>query len=283
MSATVHRDTVTKNTLCIAATGGESRIRTLYVTIPVGIICSLHLPTVVQGNRAVTGCGCGGWAESDMMEFFKYPLFLSREKGEEILAKTKFFYAHAQSYHPILRRFSRERGIIGFRDIFKISTGLSDPFRCEYQYLCVWKNELAELSANVLSEMDHITKAVITSGEMSGIDELPVTGGTFYCATKHEVSREFIKTDLVDGSEDMIGPERNLEDESNLIQKILDPSNSDKNITSKRDLITVNAALALSAAMDIDFAELMNMVKKDIADGNALRKFEEIKSNAVLI
>jgi anthranilate phosphoribosyltransferase len=278
-----HSQKIKKNSLCVAATGGENKIRTLYVTIPVGIICSLYLPTVVQGNRAVTGCGCGGFAESDMMEFFQYPLFLPREKGEDMLSATNFFYAHAQAYHPILRRFARERGVIGFKDIYKIATGLSDPFRCEYQYLCVWDQKLAEISARVFSGLDHTTKAIVTSGDMFGVDELPITGGPFFVAEKQKVVRKEIRTGVKVEDISNLGEEETISEEALSIEKILNPKNTDRKILDKRNLVKVNTALALSTAMDKSFDELMRMIENDINSEKALKKFEEIKKNALVI
>lgn len=224
MSANEHSNAKKENSLCIAATGGEKIIRTLYVTIPVGIICSLFIPTIVQGNRAVTGCGCGGFAESDMMECLEYPLYLTREQGEkQLLSSTNFYYAHAQTYHPILRRFARERGVIGFRDIFKIAACLSDPFRCEYQYLCVWKNELVEISAKIFSKQNHIKKAVVSSGEFIGYDEFPVAGGNLVMAKNNEINEYELTTNIKENDLDLLGPENDMREESESIRKILDP------------------------------------------------------------
>lgn len=281
MLASEHSPEVRKNSLCIAATGGEKKIRTLYVTIPVGIICSLYVPTIVQGNRAVTGCNCGGWAESDMMEYFHYPLFLTRETGDKILFQTNFLYAHAKSYHPILRRFARQRGAIGFRDIFKIATGLSDPFRCEYQYLCVWNLELAKISAKVFSELNHVRKAIVTSGELFGIDEFPITGGHFFIAEKHNIAEKDIHTGVEIGDINDLGHERDLGEESWSIEAILNPDNSASKILEKRNLVKVNAGLALSTALNNNFDELMAMIETDINNKKALRKLEEIKANAL--
>jgi anthranilate phosphoribosyltransferase len=157
-------DDIPTERLHITATGGERSYRTLYVTIATGLICSHYIHTIVQGNYSVTGCGCGAFAESDMMEFWEYPI------GSSVvdlfsLRRHRFAYLHVQRYHPILKVFCSERGSLGFRDMMKLVVALADPLRCRYQFIGVWDKKFMEPMAKVLGGRTGVVSGAVVASE----------------------------------------------------------------------------------------------------------------------
>jgi len=155
-------DSLPKSRLHVTATGGEQGCRTLYVTIAAGLICSKYIPTVVQGNYSVTGCGCGMFAESDMMEHLQYPIG-SSEIDLRSLSESSFAYLHVQRYHPILKVFCSERGSLGFRDMMKLAVVLADPYCCDRQFVGVWDQRFMAPMARVLKARPGVTAGAVVA------------------------------------------------------------------------------------------------------------------------
>lgn len=273
--------------LSISATGGERVNRTLYVSLAVGIICSLFVPTVVQGNRAVTGCSCGKCAESDIVEAGGYDIS-DRTYPEATLCAHRFAYLHAQKFHPILWRFAHQRGHLGFHDFCKIGAGIAEPSASAYRYLAVWEDELSRCAASALNRLEGTTlpkSVALTGGEM--IDES--LDGSFI-----HVSDSAIRPMRIDAAEIRLEADAerhpgedadtrkyafNMQVRSELARllRILDGS---QDATAERELVTVNAAIALFASQGISGVacprEAMTRVREAICRGTALDKCRQI-------
>lgn len=163
----------TSNAIALVATGGEQQCstiapgserqcRTLYVTIAAGIICSNYRPTVVSGNYAVTGCRCGKFAESDMMALMGYRLG-SAATDAKLLQTTDCCYLHLQRYHPILKAFAAERGVLGFRDMMKLTVAVSDFYDCKYQFVGAWNPAHTSHLASAFSKQSHVEAGLVAS------------------------------------------------------------------------------------------------------------------------
>ncbi len=265
--------------LHVTATGGERGCRTLYVTIATGLICSHFLPTIVQGNYSVTGCNCGSFAESDMMECMNYQLGSSKHDIER-LVNDNFAYLHVQRYHPILKVFCSERGALGFRDMMKLAVVLADPFCCQHQYIGVWDKVLMSpmatahkhrkcVTSSVIVASDHIDEftdsAVINiNGVISSLDGLSIAKVT------QDVNLQSI--------ENTADAQQAVKDECEVIKSFFDADWS--NPSPKLELVLQNTALALAASQDRNFS---NNPSESIASCRTIlvSKQEDIKKHCL--
>lgn len=154
--------------LHITATGAEGKYRTLYVTIGAGLINSNFRPTVVQGNHSVTGCKCGAFAESDIMRHAGYRID-DPEYNRRMLKEFNFAYLHAPLYHPILDFYGKERGELGFADVFKLTTALLDPARSASTYFGVYDPGLRDSLEKAAKVLPWVKNVRVVGG--SSIDE----------------------------------------------------------------------------------------------------------------
>jgi len=223
-----------------------------------------------------------------MMEALKYPLFLSEPEIAEQLQRCAFYYAHAKRHHPILRRFARPRGLVGFRDIFKIAASIADPFRCSYQLVCAWSRGVAGTAAEVLARQPDVRRAAVVSGEAEGYDEWPVQGGTLFLVEDGRCREETLDTGLTALSEAendlLVSGDPNASECTNpvmkqaeVIRQVLDPEVTGPSIEPKRRLVVANAALGLWIADRAQTIEqAIKCIQKSIDDGTSLKKVDNI-------
>lgn len=249
--------------LHVTATGGERGYRTLYVTIAVGLICSHYVPTIVQGNYSVTGCGCGAFAESDMMEYMGYPLG-SSTLDLSSLEKYGFAYLHVQRYHPILKVFSSERGSLGFRDMMKLAVVLADPFQCEFQFIGVWDKKFMEPMAKALQ-----TRGCVKTGALVSSDKLDEFTTEAYVISSEGaptvISAENINeligyTQPLPGAEGCpLVSEPELADECSSLRSFFEEDI--EHTTPKLKFVLHNAALALAVSSGNGFPDWQEVIK----------------------
>lgn len=238
-------ESLPKKRLHITATGGERGCRTLYVTIATGMICSQYLATVVQGNYSVTGCNCGSFAESDMMEEFQYRLGSSKF-DTALLIGEHFAYLHVQRYHPILKVFCSERGSLSFRDMMKVAVVLADPYSCPYQYIGVWDKGLMLPMAQVLNGRKCVTNGAVVSSEF--FDEftdaaaVTINGDVKYIDNMSSVSHPDC---------DALRSVRNVKEECSILEGFFSQDWSKPD--DKLELVLQNAAFALAMSHEDSF------------------------------
>jgi len=135
------------------------------VTIGTGLICSRFMTTVVQGNYSVTGCECGAFAESDMMQSMGYPIGYSEVDLLSLSKSTASPPFMSSTTNPILNAFSSEHGSLGFRDMMKLTVALADPFRCSHQFIGVWNRKFMELMAKALFSRGCVRSGALVASE----------------------------------------------------------------------------------------------------------------------
>lgn len=276
--------------LYIVASGGEYKYRTLFVTLAVGILCSLFHRTEVHGNRSVTGCGCGKFAEADILESYteKHPFPLEPVKEgvnlyvESQLSKHNFAFSYTQAAYPIFWRFAVSRGNAGLREPLKLAGTLASPYRSKYAYLGLWSDKLFDVAHGVcLNLYDNF---VIVAAPDNVCDELLPSGGKVRHRDHETVdvsySFEDEKARSVIETEDGIPVIKELE----RLYNILDPGAIESTDTLTRtrcEMAIINAAYALSVLpqnKDNTIENLKDEIKTKILCGEALKKFKDLKS-----
>jgi anthranilate phosphoribosyltransferase len=267
------------DSIAITASGGELNTRTLYVTPVVAILVSIFKPTFLQGNTAISGCGCGNFAEADIIK--ELGIKCMGHDDLNTIQKDNFAFIHALTFHPLLKKYHKIRASLGFRDIFKVASTLADPFLSSNLFLCVYSEEQLRNCADILNGTADIHKrtlkhAVIVTGE--GIDEASLSGittladipfkGTSHvsCLGHIDFGRNFEGIDSLYE----IGSELILSNECKQIINIL--KNNEQG--GKTQLCILNAGIALYAADIVKSIENgIELARHTIESGQAYKKY----------
>ncbi|MDR0506858.1 MAG: hypothetical protein LBH32_08605 [Dysgonamonadaceae bacterium] len=260
------------DSIAITATGGELNTRTLYVTPIIAFILSIYKPTFLQGNKAITGCGCGNFAEADIMNMLGIKM-TTATNALYILQEDNLAFLHALIYHSILKKYHEIRACLGFRDIFKVASTLADPYSSSNLFLCVYSEEQLKYSASILSKRN-TTHSIIVTG-LDGIDEASLKGKSKLADIKGD-KIEYIDFYPEDygfhsiNSLSEIGSVPDLTTECNTIIDIL--KNEEQG--NKTQLCILNAGIALYAAdVTQSIGEGINLARKTIESGDVYKKY----------
>lgn len=262
--------------ISVTATGGELNTRTLYVTPVVAIILSIYKPTFLQGNKAISGCGCGRFAEADIMRKLGVRI-TNGSNALSVFQANNFAFLHALNFHPLLEKYHKPRAALGFRDIFKVASTLADPFLSPHLFLCIYSEEQLRYSASILANRNTKHSVLVTG--LSGIDEASIKGKTLLVDLKgnHAEYKTFSFSEY--GFSDIssmpeLRSKETLTEECEVIINIL----RNKERGCKAQLCVLNAGIALYAA---DVAKSIKvgieLAKKTIETGVAYKKFLLLK------
>jgi|GEM_PF-2552677 anthranilate phosphoribosyltransferase len=265
------------NVIDIVATGGELKYRTLYITPIISIIVSCHFPVILQGNKAVTGCNCGAFAEADILQEIGSLLSIEPRDAQLLLNKYNFVFLYAQKYHKILQKYANARSNLGFRDIFKVAACLADPAGVKRQFMGCYTPNLLQNIGEIMSELNLFHAIAVSSHD--GIDEISVADATDFVEVKEgKVERYTLypedfgikrcRTENIKGTDI-------LHNEIQLIKQVLDGKRKD----AVRDFVLVNSAAALYVTDIVkDFKSGMELAAFTIETGQAKQKLLQIQS-----
>ena len=177
----------------------------------------------------------------------------------------------AQMHHSSMKYAAPVRKELGIRTVFNILGPLTNPASASMQLMGVYSQDMVEPMAKVLSNLG-VKKGFVVCGN-DGLDEVSLTGPTHVCRINEG---EFDSFDIVpedygfttcDLSE-LIGgsPVKNAEITRNIL------SGTEKG--AKRNVVILNAALCLAAALEKDICEGVRLAAEMIDSGKALEKLE---------
>lgn len=280
------------DTLYIVASGGEYRYRTLFVTLAVGVLCSLFYPTVVHGNRSVTGCGCGKFAESDILECLTgknstpFP-DLPEKNGIDAyvqtqLARHNFGFAYTQAAFPLFWRFAAARGEAGLRDALKLAGTITPPIGSKYAYVGLWTSGLFDVARPICDSL--YEDYVLVAGPYDHYDELGSEGGTvcYKGKDKENVARKVLhelKPDLAETKD-----QDRAKDEIDWLGEIMTPGalvTDNPRTRNRLEIAVVNAAYALSVLPQYEgdsIDSIMDKLRTKISNGAAAEKLGTLKA-----
>lgn len=251
----------------IVATGGERKMRTLYVTPAIALIISYFGKAILQGNRSITGCGCGKFAEADIMEKLGFPIFLEPIDAVDLLKKVNFVFLYAGKYHRLLEKYDDVRSNLGFRDIYKVAACLADPSKSKRQILGAFDRDLLDIIAQTMLALDIIHGIAFSS--FDGIDEVSISAPTEivevingdlkkYTMSPSDFGISPVKLHLLSGKQTLV----------NECQMIIDSITGRNNDNPITNFIILNSAFGLYATGRADTPkEAYEIVKNAVRKG----------------
>lgn len=263
-------DTGTADILDIVGTGGDG-IGTFNIsTTACFVAAGAGIPVAKHGNRGVSSKS----GAADVLAELGFNLEAEPSVIESCIQERGIGFLFAQKMHPAMRFAAPVRKALGMRTIFNLLGPLTNPAGARHHLIGVFAPEYTEIFASVLRALGS-THALIVYGT-DGLDEISCEAPTRVSELKngtiktYELFPELVLNESFPLSETIGGtPKENAE----ITRRILQGEEKG----AKRAIVLLNAGAAIYAA---DKAASLNdgieLAKKSIDSGNALKKLEEL-------
>ncbi|TLM66087.1 MAG: anthranilate phosphoribosyltransferase [Deltaproteobacteria bacterium] len=153
-------------------TGGSGTKSFNISTTVAFVVAACGVKVAKHGNRSVSST-CGS---ADVLEALGVNLAVTPEKVEECIREAGIGFLFAPALHGAMKHAIGPRREIGIRTIFNLLGPLTNPARADRQVLGVYRADLVETLARVLSGLG-CRHGFVVHGE-DGMDELTLTGPT---------------------------------------------------------------------------------------------------------
>ena len=253
----------------IVGTGGDEVGTFNISTTAAFVVAAGGVPVAKHGNRSVSSKS----GAADVLERLGARLDLTPEQNVEVLKKANMCFMFAQVYHTSMKNVGPVRKEMGARTIFNILGPLTNPARANMQLMGVYREDLVEPMAQVLSNLGVVRGLVVNGSD--GLDEATMTGATHMCEIREGKFRTYDLTPEALGMrrctlQDLVGgtPEENAQISRDILTgKLKGP---------KRDAVILNSALSLYLGIDdCSIPECVKMANEIIDSGKAGDKLEQ--------
>ena len=253
----------------IVGTGGDEVGTFNISTTSAFVVAAGGVPVAKHGNRSVSSKS----GAADVLERLGARLDLTPEQNVEVLKKANMCFMFAQVYHTSMKNVGPVRKEMGARTIFNILGPLTNPARANMQLMGVYRENLVEPMAQVLSNLGVVRGLVVNGSD--GLDEATMTGATHMCEIREGKFRTYDLTPEALGMrrctlQDLVGgtPEENARISRDILTgKLKGP---------KRDAVILNSALSLYLGIDdCSIPECVKMANEIIDSGKAGDKLEQ--------
>jgi len=253
----------------VVGTGGDKSGTFNISTAAAFVVAGCGVPVAKHGNKGVSS-KCGS---ADVLTALGINIMLDPKQVETCISEVGIGYMFAPKFHGAMKYAIGPRKELGVRTVFNILGPLTNPAEAPYELMGVFDESLVEPLAEVLGKLG-CTHAVVVHGE--GLDEVTLAGKTKVAEYKEGRVRayEIKPTDFsikIADLDDIKGgtPEENKD----IIMNILKA----KEKGSKRDVVVLNAAVALFAAGRVeDIKDGIKIAKESIDSGKALEKLNKL-------
>src|SRR5438445_8078857 len=165
---------------------GSSAAKTFNVsTAAAFVIAGAGLAVAKHGNRAASS-RCGS---ADVLSALGVNVSASPEVSEKCLNEIGICFMFAPLYHGATARVASVRRELGVQTTFNLLGPLTNPAGAPRQIIGVWKADLVERLANVLSALG-TERAWVVHGE-DGLDEITIAGKTLIAEAHNGTVRTF--------------------------------------------------------------------------------------------
>jgi anthranilate phosphoribosyltransferase len=250
---------------------GSSRAKTFNVsTAATFVIAGAGLPVAKHGNRAASS-KCGS---ADVLTALGVNVEALPQVSAQCLDECGICFMFAPLYHGATARVAGVRRQLGVQTVFNLLGPLSNPAGAPRQIVGVWRRDLVQLLAEVLSALG-TERAWVVHGE-DGLDEITIADRTLVAEAQNGAVRTFsVEPEdfgLRRGSlESLRGGD--AEANAKIIKEVLAGCRRDE----ARDLIVVNSAAALFVGGGaIDLSAAARIAEKSIDEGAAQKKLDQL-------
>ncbi|MGN0394779.1 MAG: anthranilate phosphoribosyltransferase [Coprococcus sp.] len=260
----------------IVGTGGDCANSFNISTTSGMVAAAAGVKIAKHGNRSVSS-QCGA---ADVLEALGVNISISPEKMGKVLEGCNMSFMFAQVYHKAMKYVAPVRKQLGIPTIFNILGPLTNPACANMQVLGVYKEELVDQMAHVLSGLG-VKRGMVVYGQ-DCLDEISLSSATTVCEikdgefTKYVINPEDFGFEKC-SKEDLTGgdPAENAE----ITRAIL----SGKEKGAKRNAVVLNAAACIYIAGKADSIKAGVKIAEEMIDSGkayeVLNKFVELTNN----
>lgn len=243
----------------IVGTGGDCANSFNISTTSGMVAAAAGVPIAKHGNRSVSSKS----GAADVLEALGVNITISPEKMGEVLKECNMSFMFAQVYHKAMKYVAPVRKQLGIPTIFNILGPLTNPACAKMQVLGVYKEELVDQMAHVLSGLG-VKRGMVVYGQ-DCLDEISLSAPTTVCEiqdgefTKYIIHPEdfgFEKCSKEDLAGD--GPAENAEITRNIL--------SGKEKGAKRNAVVLNAAACIYIAGKADTMKAAVGIAEEMID-----------------
>jgi anthranilate phosphoribosyltransferase len=254
----------------IVGTGGDRSNSINVSTTSALIIAAAGVPVAKHGNRAASSKS----GAADCLEALGVNILLEPAKMEQVLADIGICFLHAQVYHSAMKYVAPVRKELGCHTVFNLLGPLTNPARNTLQVMGVYKPELVEPMADVLSKLG-VRRGMVIYGQ-DVMDEASISAPTSVCffegdkRESFEIKPEDFGLTPAASKEAVVGgdPAYNAQ----VTRAIL----SGEETGPRRDIVLLNAACGLYVAEKVSsIAEGVQLAQEIIASGKAAQLLEQ--------
>lgn len=254
--------------LDIVGTGGDCTNTFNVSTISALVVAAAGVKVAKHGNRSVSS-KCGS---ADVLEALGVKLDITKVQNEKVLEELGICFMFAPLYHSAMKYVAGPRKQMGVRTIFNILGPLASPAYVNLQVLGVYSENLVRPMAQVLANLG-VKHAMVVYGQ-DGVDEVSLCAPTTVCEVRGTALHSFTLNPQELGlslckQSDLVGGEamHNKEIALGILKGNKGP---------KRDMVLLNAAVALTTALEnMSLNEALNLAKEMIDSGKALQKLND--------
>ncbi len=255
----------------IVGTGGSSAKIFNVSTAAAFVIAGAGIPVAKHGNRAATS-NCGS---ADVLSELGVNPAVKAETAENCLNDIGICFMFAPNFHALSPTLGKVRRELGVPTIFNNLGPLCNPANAPHQIIGVWRRDLVEKTAEVLSKLE-TKKSWIVHGS-DGLDEITLNGKTFVA----EISGGKVETFEISPAD--FGLENttfsfskcSATESAKIISDVLSGNSIDKNA---RNIVLINAAAAIYIAGETDdLRNAFSIAEKSLESGKAMAKLESLK------
>lgn len=261
---------VDRETIVDTCGTGGSGTRSFNISTTVALtVAACGVKVAKHGNRSISSA-CGS---ADVLEKLGVNLDVSPEQVAQCVTEIGVGFLFAPALHGAMKYAIGPRKEIGIRTIFNILGPLTNPAGADRQVLGVYREELVEPLAQVLSGLGCKRGFVVHGSD--GMDEITLTGPTLVA----EISDGAVELQTIEPEQfgfqrcqlaDLQGGD--AERNADIVRSILSGEQG-----PKRDVVVLNGAYALVAAGQASsITEGIEQIQAVLDEGFALTKLEAL-------
>lgn len=224
--------------------GGAYRVFNVSTTAAF-VLAGAGVTVAKHGNRAMSGV-CGS---ADVLEALGVRLQMTPEQSAECIDTVGIGFLFAQQHHPAMKQVALPRREIGVRTLFNLLGPLTNPAGASRQVMGLYDPALCPLAIGTLRALG-CERAIVFHAEI-GMVEIATQGKTLYAELQNGEITEGVLTPedfgLIDApiSPEHIAPASTVQENAELLRRILSGARETPADRARRDLVAVNASAAL--------------------------------------
>ncbi|MBL8328921.1 MAG: anthranilate phosphoribosyltransferase [Rubrivivax sp.] len=256
------------NLVDIVGTGGDSSHTFNISTCSMFVAAACGARVSKHGNRGVSSKS----GSADVLEAMGVPMNLSPAAVARCIADTGIGFMFAPNHHPAMKNVAPVRRELGVRTIFNILGPLTNPADAPNILMGVFHPDLVGIQVRALQRLG-AEHAVVVYGR-DGMDEISLGAATLVGEYKDGGIREYEIHPEDFGL--TMASSRSLKVESPEQSKTLMQAVLDNEIGPARDIVILNAGVALYAAnLAPTMADGVALAREAIVSGKALAKMHQ--------